>query len=81
MLTFKPVCDNIKSSKRGTQNKHKRKGDKKMKVYIVVDNNEVKLVTTNKERAEKLTKEINRGYNMNGDYRTAYTYEREVEED
>ena len=52
-----------------------------MKVYIVVDNNEVKLVTTNKERAEKMTKEINRGYNMNGDYRTAYTYEREVEED
>lgn len=51
-----------------------------MKVYVVVNDNNVELVTTNKERAEKMTKEINRGYNMNGDYKEAYTYEKEVED-
>lgn len=51
-----------------------------MKVYIVIANEEVKVVTTNKEKAENIRKTVQRGYNMNGDRKTAYLYEEELED-
>ena len=51
-----------------------------MKIYIVVANDEVKVVTTNKEKAEYVQKDWQHTFNMNGDYKTAYLYEEELED-
>lgn len=53
-----------------------------MKVYVVVTNtsNPVKIVTTNKEKAEAVKKDWNRHFNMSGDYSFAIIEEKEVED-
>lgn len=51
-----------------------------MKIYIVIANEEVKIATTNKEKAEAVRKDVQRGFNMSGSYKTAYLYEEELED-
>lgn len=51
-----------------------------MKVYIVIARREVKVVTTNKEKAEAVAKDWNKYFNMAGEYATATVTEKEVED-
>ena len=51
-----------------------------MKVYIVIARQNVQVVTTNKEKAEKVANEWRKYFNMVGEYGTATITEKEVED-
>jgi hypothetical protein len=51
-----------------------------MKVYVVTNNNGVKLVTTSKEKAEAKVRSLNLSAEFCGGHPSAYYEEHEVEE-